>query len=140
MAPSTYPTRVRWWFHNETRGYDFWPTLESVSIVQANPEDLAVFSGVVIDESATITMGTEDEVWVEVGGTRVFGGQVSSLTRTQLSEAGPRIYEFRAQDYTLKLDDSLIDHPKPRGKESLSSRVAWVLSFLDYSITTSGVN
>jgi len=140
MAPLTYPSRVAWRFRNATRGYDLWPRLESISITQGNPEDLAVFSGELVDPDGDMTMATEDEVWVTVGDSRAFGGHVNSLTRTSDSEAGPRTYRFSAQDYTAKLDDSVIDHPRARGREGLADRVAWVLSYLDYPITTGGVD
>lgn len=140
MAPLTYPSRVAWRFRNVTRGYDLWPRLESISITQSNPEDLAVFSAEVVDEDGDTTMATEDEVRVEVGGTRAFGGHINGLTRTADSEVGPRVYRLSAQDYTAKLDDSVIDHPRARRAESLADRVAWILSFLDYPVTTGGVS
>lgn len=135
-----YPSRVAWQFRNVTRSYDFWPRLDSISITESNPEDLAVMSGELVDQAGAITMSTEDEVWAKVGGTKAFGGHINVLEHTQDSEVGPRVYRFTAQDYTLKLDDSVIDHPKARGSESLADRVAWVLGFLSYGITTTGVS
>ena len=39
----SYPSRGAWRFRNQTRGFDFWPTLDSVLISEAHPEDLATF-------------------------------------------------------------------------------------------------
>lgn len=140
MAPLSYPSRVSWEFWNVTRGYPFWPTLESITITETNPEDLATFSAELVDEDASITLAEEDEVWAKVGGVKAFAGHVKTVERTQRSEAGPRTYRFDCQDYTAKLDDSVIDHPRSRASEGLADRVAWILSFLDYPITTTGVD
>lgn len=135
-----YPSKGEWEFRNTTQGINFWPTLESIDITDGNPEDNATFSCSIVDPAASIDFEDEDQIWVKFGGVKIFAGHVKTCGFTYMSEAGPRVYQIEAQDYTAKLDDSVIDHPKSRGSEDLDDRVAWVLSFLNYSITTAGVN
>jgi hypothetical protein len=136
----TYPSRGAWRFRNQTRGFDFWPTLDSVLISEAHPEDLATFSCSVVDRAASLVFEPEDKVWVTFAGTRIFAGHLKAVEESQLSEVGPRVYGLDAQDYTAKLDDSVIDHPAERAAESVAARVAWILGFLNYTITTDHVD
>ncbi len=136
----SYPSRGAWRFRNQTRGFDFWPTLDSVLISEAHPEDLATFSCSVVDRDASLVFEPEDRVWVTFAGTRIFAGHLKAVEESQLSEVGPRVYGLDAQDYTAKLDDSVIDHPAERASESVASRVAWILGFLNFSITTDHVD
>ncbi len=136
----TYPSRGAWRFRNQTRAFDFWPTLDSVLISEAHPEDLATFSCAVVDRDASLVFEPEDKVWVTFGGTRIFAGHLKAVEESLLSEVGPRVYGLDAQDFTAKLDDSVIDHPAERAAESVADRVDWILSFLNYEITTAGVD
>jgi len=136
----SYPSRGTWRFHNQTRGFDFWPTLDSVLISEAHPEDLAAFSCSVVDQDASLTFDVEDKVWVTFAGTRIFAGHLKTVEESLVSEVGPRVYGLDAQDFTAKLDDSVIDHTAERAAESVADRVDWILSFLNYSITTAGVD
>jgi hypothetical protein len=77
---------------------------------------------------------------VTFAGTRIFAGHLKTVEESQLSEVGPRVYGLDAQDFTAKLDDSVIDHPAERASESVADRVAWILGFLNYAITTAGVD
>lgn len=71
---------------------------------------------------------------------KIFAGHTKGCGFTYLSEVGPRKYVLEGQDYTAKLDDSVIDHKKSRAAESLADRIAWILSFLNYTITDEEVN
>lgn len=135
-----YPSRVAWQFHNVTRGHDFWPTLDSIGITEGHIQDIAVMSGTVVDGSGTIEFDVEDEVWCKIGGEFAFGGHIKTCVMSLRSEVGPRAWELSAQDYTAKLDDSVIDHPKTRGSESLADRVDWILTFLSYPITSGSLD
>ena len=143
--PDGYPSRGTWRFRNVTRGADFLPTLESVSVIQDHPEGLATLSAIIVDEDATQTFAEEDRIWATFtpyGGTirRIFGGHIKVCVEQLLSEVGPREYEIQAQDYTAKLDDSVIDHEADRASESNADRVSWILGFLNFSITTTNVS
>ena len=135
-----YPSRVTWQFRNVSQDEDFWPTLESVEIQDTNQQDVATFSCEVVDAEHSRTIDPEDELWVKVDGVKVFAGRVKVLTPLYRSEVGPRAYRVEAQDFTARLDDSVIDHPKTRAAESASDRLDWILTFLNFSITTGGVN
>jgi len=136
MSP---PSRRSWRFHDSTKDFDFWPTLDSV-IITDGQEDIPTFAATVVDVAGSIDLDTEDEVYVEIGGTRVFAGHVKGRTLAYRSEAGPRAYDIECQGYTAKLDDSVIDAERARPAESLTERVAWVLSYLAYPVTTGGVS
>lgn len=135
-----YPTRVTWQFRNVSQDEDFWPLLDSIEIQDTNQQDVATFSCEVVDPDLAITIEDEDEVWVKADGVKVFGGRIKTLTTAYRSEVGPRTYQLEAQDFTARLDDSVIDHPKSRATESADDRLAWILTFLNFSITTGGVN
>ncbi len=134
-----FPARGPWQFHNVTRGYDFWPTLDSINVSQTEADDLATWSFDLVDETSSITMAEEDRVWAKFDGVFIFGGHVKTLTMTERSEVGPRSYSVECQDFTAKLDDSVIDHQKSRASEDVADRVAWILTFLNYPITATAV-
>ena len=134
-----YPSRVTWDFRNLTKSFDFWPTLPSIQISD-DALDITVCSLEVVDVNASIDFDDEDEIRVRANGVKIFGGHIKSCGKSMRSEVGPRTYGLQMQDYTAKLDDSVIDHEKTRRKEDVADRVAWILSFLNYSITTSNVS
>lgn len=136
----TYPTRGAWLFRNVTRSFDFTPTLDTIEINQSHPSELATFSGSVVDLTASLTFEPEDRIRVTFAGARIFEGHIKAVGEGVLAEIGPRVYRLEAQDLTAKLDDSVIDHPADRPSETFAARVAWVLTFLNWSLTTTGVN
>lgn len=144
-TPATYPARGAWRFRNVTKAADFWPLLDSIGIDQQHPEGVASFSADVEDADLSQTFEPEDRVWVtftKAGGSvrRVFAGHLKVVTERMLSEMGPRVWALEAQDHTAKLDDSVIDHPADRAKETNAARVAWILGFLNFGITTASVS
>ena len=135
-----YPSRGAWQFRNvETASY-FTPTLDSIEVTQGNPGDIATFSCRVVDTGAALSFTPEDRVWVKFSGVYIFAGHIKSVVEQMVSEAGPRQFLIDAQDYTAKLDDSVIDYRQMRGSESVADRVAWILTFLNFGITTTNVN
>lgn len=135
-----YPSRGSWQFRNVETATDFWPVLDSIDITQGNPGDIATFSCRVVDQSGTASFTPEDRVWVKFEGVYIFAGHIKSVVERMASEVGPREFLIDAQDYTSKLDDSVIDNRQARAKESVANRVSWILSFLNFSITTTNVN
>lgn len=140
MPGNPLPTRQSWQFRNTTKSVDFWCVLPSISIEDGNAEDLSTFSATIIDTDASQTFEVEDNIWVKLDGVKVFGGRIKTRGRAYLSEAGPRVFDIEGQDYTSKLDDSVITYRKSRKAESGADRLAWILSFLNFPITTGGVN
>jgi hypothetical protein len=119
----------------------FWPTLESVSISQSHPDGITTFEADVPDPAGTITFEDDDEVRITFEGVRIWAGMVRATNKTQLSEHGPRVYELTGQDYTAKLDDSVIGTDTEQHRQSVATRVAWILTHLDYpGMTTDGVD
>src|SRR5689334_22001365 len=119
--------RVAWAFRNVTRSFDFWPVLDSIDISESEHE-VATFSCDVVDRDGSLTFANEDKVRVTWDGTRIFAGHLKTVGEGQVSEVGPRVWHLEAQDFGAKLDDSVIDHPKDRKKESVDARIAWILS------------
>ena len=126
----SYPSRGAWRFRNQTRSFDFWPTLDSVLISEAHPEDLATFSCSVVDRDASLVFEPEDKVWVTFAGTRIFAGHLKAVEESQLSEVGPRMYGLDAQDYTAKLDDSVAVwlNDLGNGPPHSGTNVPWLLA------------
>ena len=132
--PDDFPSRGAWRFRNVTGAFDFQPTLESIQITQSNPEDVATFSCTVKDEDNTLVFNVEDKVWVTFDGTRIFAGHVKVRVRGQADETGPRQYQLECQDYTAKLDDSIITRKKDRKQETIRKRLRWIYSHLNYGM------
>jgi hypothetical protein len=132
MPLSFTPSRGEWVFRDSTGAFNFFPILSSISITQSNPDDVAVCSFDVEDRASTITFQNEDKIWVKFGEARVFAGHVKNCGYDQLSEVGPRIWHIEAQDYTAKLEDSVITYRKKRRREKVARRIRWILSYLDY--------
>lgn len=136
---SALPERLEWEFRNITQAAYFWPTLDSIGISD-DQDDLATFSCEVVDEDESLTFLDEDRIRVRHNGVSVFEGHIKTLTRRERSEMGPRSFAIEAQDYTAKLDDSVIDHERAFPAESLADRIDRILSYLNYPITTTHVN
>lgn len=129
-----YPSKGAWRFRNQTQGFDFWPTLESIQVVDAHPYDTATLSFEVVDETDTLVFQPEDRIWVTFAGVRIFAGHIKGRTRKQLSEMGVRVYGIECQDYTAKLDDSVITRRRDRGAESIRSRLRWIYTHVNFGI------
>ena len=134
MAPPTYPSRGAWRFTNVTRDFDFWPTLDSISIATVHPDAVAAFSCRVVDPDASLDFGVEDEVVVTFRDERIWAGHLRSVGADEVSEVGPRVCDLEGQDYTATLDDSVITGREERPRESVTARVEWILTHLDYAV------
>jgi hypothetical protein len=120
MARADYPSRGAWRFTNITREFDFWPTLDSISIATVHPDAVAALSCRVVDADGSLTFGVEDEVVVTFRDERIWAGQLRSVGADQVSEVGPRAWDLEGQDYTAKLDDSVITGRGERPRESVT--------------------
>jgi len=137
MTAYVGPSRGGWQFRCVPRSgdaFDFYPTLESIEITDARPEDAATFSCEVVDENNTLVFQVEDKVWVKFDGIRVFAGHIKRRGRGQESEVGPRTFLLEAQDYTAKLDDSVITRKKDRKRETIRKRLRWVYKHLNFGM------
>ena len=136
-ARQDYPGRGAWSFTNLTQGFDFWPTLTSVSISDGRPDELATFSAQVIDQAGTLVFGNEDEIRVEYDDETIFAGDLVVPAGGYLSRVGPRLFDLTCQDFTARLDDNVIDQRGNRKhSESIADRVAWIMSFSTRGIGT----
>lgn len=138
--PAGYPSRGAWVFYDVTQDFAFWPRLSSVSISQSHPDGIATLECEVVDTGASLTFADEDEAYVTFDGTRIWAGRLRVLGQAQETEHGPRVYRLTGQDYTALLDDDIIGTDTERPRELVSARVTWILSKLDYGITTNGVS
>lgn len=118
-----------WRFHDVDADADFWPVLNSISIVNQQPCQLATFTGTIVE---TDVLGEEHEVeafYTPVGGseTKLFAGDVSQYVKAHIEPiAEPAVYRFSARDYTARLDDTIIsDGARP--SETVSDRIAWIM-------------
>ena len=132
---ATTVERATWAFRNVTRSFDFWPTLESVSIEDAHPEEQATFSCRVEDVGASITFENEDTVRVSFGGVKIFEGRVKQCILTDHGRSIPRAYELTCNDWTVLLGEDIIDQKGVRGSESAAARIAWILGFSSKGLT-----
>lgn len=126
-----------WSFYCNPRSGDpfyFWPDLSSIEISQANPEDVATFSCAVTDTENALTFNVEDKVIVKHDGIRLFAGHIKRRGRGQVSEMGVRRYALECQDYTAKLDDSVITRKKDRKKEGIRRRLRWIHEHLNFQV------
>ena len=135
-----YPTRGAWQFRNVTDAFDFWPILSTVSIEQLHPDGLAAFTCDVVPVGGQV-FANEDRVWVKFNGTKIWAGHLKVVERGFLDEDGQniRVWRLVGQDYTAKLADSVITAIGERPRESADDRVAWLLTYLDFPVTTTGV-
>jgi hypothetical protein len=133
-----------WRFHNVTTNADFWPVLDSISVTNQQPCELATFSGRIV---GTDDLTEEDEVQVlyaadDVTFVKFFAGNISVLTLAHIEPiADPAVYEFSARDFTATLDDSGQGTLGNRNvTENADDRVAWIMGQgNDFGITLSGV-
>ena len=122
-----YPTRGAWLFRNVDRAFDFWPTLESISITQEYPDMTAALSCRVVDQDQGYLFVAEDEVRVTFAGERIWAGHLKTVTEDRDEETGPRAWALEGQDYTAKLGDAIVRRRKKRKKEKALRRVKWLL-------------
>ena len=135
---SWQPTKGAWRGRNATGGFDFTPTLSSLTIEQADHEDLSVLSCDVVDASGTLEFANEDRVWYTFdrgdGAERIFAGHLREVVETSLAEPGPRIWRLVAQDYTAKLEDSVVTARRARKRERVRRRIRWIVRSLRFDV------
>lgn len=127
--------REAWDFRNVTRSVWFWPRLDSITIVDAHPEDQATFACEVEDPTSALDFAEEDEIRVRFGGTKIFAGHIRTLTLADHDRDAPRVYVISANDYTPLLAFDVIDTAAPRAAESAADRIDWILGFHSKGIT-----
>lgn len=134
-----------WRFHNVTTNADFWPLLDSISVVNQQPCALATFTGRIVGSD---DLSEEDEVQVlyaadDITFATIFAGNVSVFTEAHIEPiAEPAVYEFSAQDFTALLDKTGQGTLGNRTvTESITNRVTWIMGQgNDFGITTTGVD
>ncbi len=136
VTPVGYPSLGAWAFFNVDRATAFFPLLPSISIVESNPDDVSVLSATIVDRPETAVFEAEDEIWAEFAGARMFFGHIKVRGRTQLSEAGVRVFDIEAQDHTPKLDDTIIRRRIARKREKVKRRVKWLMRKLHFPMET----
>lgn len=136
---ATQVDRVTWSFRNVTRSFDFWPSLDSISITDGHPEEQATFSCVVEDTLAALTFANEDVVRVTVdggaGAVTIFEGPCKVVTLGDHGRSGPRTYSLEGNDWTPLLQDDLVDTAAPWPAESAAARLTRILAFHTKGIT-----
>lgn len=133
-VPDGYPSRGEWVFTNVDRATQFYPTLDSILVVQENPDALSNMSAEVVDEAGTAVFQEEDECLLTFQGGRIWAGHLKLVEEDARSEVGPRMYRLSGQDYTAKLDDSLVRRRVKRKKENVRRRVKWLLNHLNWTL------
>lgn len=124
---SGYPGRGAWDFYNETRDFHFWPTLDSISVSDGRPDELATFSATVVDRDGSLIFRNEDVIAATFAGDYLFRGDLVVPGGSYRSAVGPRAYDLTGQDFTARLDDDVIDNGK-RPKESARARIEWIMA------------
>lgn len=138
--PDGYPSRGAWQFHSVTGSFDYWPLLDTLSITQLHPDGIMPMEVQVEDRDSTFSFEDGDEHWAKFEGVKIWAGHIRVTGKSMMSEAGPRVWSLTGQDFTAKLDDSVILTDSERPVESISERVTWILSHLNFAITTANVN
>jgi hypothetical protein len=136
-----YPSRGAWRFRNVTGAFDFHPLLDSISIEEVHPDGLSTLTCDVRD-TGSLNFANEDKCWVKFEGDKIWAGHVKVRTRTFLDEKSQtrKLWRLEGQDYTSKLDDSVITTRGWRNRESAADRVDFILGHLLFPITTAGVD
>ena len=137
--PATTAGRVTWAFRNVSRSFNFWPTLESVEIVDAHPEEQATFSCRVEDPDEMLTFDNEDVIRVTVddggGAVKIFEGRIKQLTYKDHGRSGPRAYNLSCNDWTVLGDEDIITSKGARPTESAADRIDWIIGFSSKGLT-----
>jgi hypothetical protein len=132
-----------WRFTNVTKSAVFWPTLTGLEFTDSHPRDIATFGARLVDPDNSIEFDLDDELIVEyalneVDYETVFGGIVTDRTMTDMGRDVPRAWEVSAQDYIVRLDDTLVTGT--RSAESARDRVAWIMGITPtQGITATGL-
>jgi len=136
-----YPSRGAWQFHNVSQSQNFWPVLESINVEELHPDGLSTFSCNVLFDGV-VDFDNEDRVWVKFDGNKIWGGHIRVMNKTFLqNQIGiQKMWELEGQDYTAKLDDSVVVYERDRPRETAASRVAFILDSLNFNLTTGDVN
>ena len=121
-----------WKFTNVTKDVACWPTLESLNFVDSHPKALATLDCRLIDPDNVIEFTLDDEMTVEyalndVDFETVFRGVVTAREMTDMGRDVPRVWNIGAQDYVVRLEDTLITGTRP--SESAEDRVLWIVDF-----------
>ena len=139
----TTPGTGTWRFYDVDADANFYPTLDSISIVNQQPCQLAVFTGTI--KGTTNPLAKEHEViayYTPTGGSegKMFGGDISVYTLAHVEPGGDiPVYSFSARDYTARLDDTIItDGLRPA--ETLNSRLAWLVAYTPMFEVTDGTS
>lgn len=138
-----YPKRGAWYWRNISRSFTFTPRLSSVSIKQEHPSALANLDCEVVLEgdNAGLVFAVEDRVEVLFtpdGGSQVplWRGHLKAVEETALEGEQTAVWVLSGQDYTAKLDDSIIRRRTERKGESARRRITWLLGQLNANVWT----
>jgi hypothetical protein len=137
--PPTTVSRVAWRFRNVTRGFDFWPLLESISIKDEHPVEQATFECDVEDIAASLTFEEDDIIRVThddgSGAVDVHEGPLTVITWRDHGRSGPRVWSLQCTDYTPMLGWDVIKSSGARRAESASDRLTWLMSHHTHGIS-----
>lgn len=127
----TYPTRGAWLFRNVTRDFNFFPPLDSISIIQEHPELTATLSFRYVDRGELFAFEGMDEIRVTFAGERIMAGHIKSVTRSTVGdESDYPQWDVEVQDFTSKLSDAIITRFRKRRKEKAKRRIRWILKYM----------
>lgn len=121
---------AQWRFENVTKSVACWPTLDGLDFNDAHPRDIATLGCVLIDPLNEIEFDLDDEFTCEyalndVDFELVFAGIVTERTMTDIGRDVPRVWKISAQDYIVRLEDTLVTGTRP--SEDWKDRVTWIM-------------
>lgn len=88
------------------------------------------------DETGSIVIDTEDEIYLTDDGIKVFAGICRQVAQTDQGVTTQRAYQVAAQDFNSRLDDDVIDVGLRTTSESDKARIAWLFA----TFGTHGIN
>ena len=125
-----------WEFENVTRDFIYKPSVQSLSISNAQPCQLALLTAR-IQADAAFTFAEHDEMKARFNSVLLHAGHVSEYDRLGTGQF-PRTYQLTVQDYTARLKRDVIDVNR-KVAETVTARVLWILSHSTQGYTTTGV-
>lgn len=131
-----YPNRGAWRFYNLDRSFEFWPRLDSISIVAEHPTGLATLdcNVALVGVNAAAVFDVEDECEATFNGEAIWRGHLKGRTEDSTVTQGPKVLVLSGHDYTAKLGDAIVRRRQKRKKETVRRRVKWLLKQLRSNI------
>lgn len=119
-----------WRFTNVTKAVVFWPQISALALADPHPRDVATFDASLIDPDSAYEFDLDDELLVEysvneIDYTDVFAGVLTERHMTDMGRDVPRVWDISAQDYIVRLNDTLLTGARP--SESAADRVTWII-------------